>query len=112
MSTQALASLSLHGSGLRAELSADRDGDCWLEITLAESTPGNWRLEVVWQPVDDRGLARGFGCQLFQAPLEFAATFDDQPRAYVLLPSNISFDLARKCYYRIERRGAPGLSPA
>jgi hypothetical protein len=102
MATQSLTSLSLHGPGGQAKLSTDRDGDCWLEITQDEPRPGSWRLEVVWQPVDDRGLASGFGSQLFQTPLEFFSTLDDQRRAFVLLPSNISFDLARKCYYRLE----------
>lgn len=98
---------TLHGPGLRSELSCDRDGQCLLEITQVEPAPGPWRLEVVWQPVDDRGLARGFACHLYQTPLAFATLLDERPRAYVWLPANISFELARKCYYCIVPQAPP-----
>lgn len=97
-------SMTLHNLTFRAELSADRAGECLLEITHVAPAASAWQLEVIWQPVDDRGLARGSSCRLFETPLEFSA-LDDQPScAYVRLPVNISFELARKCYFRITRR--------
>lgn len=101
MSVPEVTSIKLHGAGVRVELSADRDGECLLEITQVEPVAGRWRLEVIWQPVDDRGLARGFTSPLFQTPLTFSKLFGDQPQTYVRLPANISFELARKCYYRV-----------
>jgi hypothetical protein len=109
---QEVPALRLHGPGVRAELSADRDGECFLEITQVEPAAGSWRLEVIWQPVDERGLARGFTSPLYETPLEFTTHLDAQSRAYVQLPANISFELARKCYYRVERRAAPRSAPA
>lgn len=107
MTVQTFPSQILHSSGVRAELSVDRDGECLLEITQVEPAAGHWQLVVLWHPVDERGLARGFGSQLFQTPLAFATRGHKHPRAYVRLPPNISFDLARKCHFRVETCPSP-----
>ncbi len=65
-------SQSLHGPNLRVLLTTDRDGECLLEITQLAPAPGPWRLEVVWQPVDARGLTLGFANPLYQTPLTFS----------------------------------------
>lgn len=106
MPTPSPTSFSLHGPGLRTSLTSDRDGDCLLEITQVEPASGEWRLEVIWQPVDDRGLARGFTNLLYQTAIRFSTLFGAQPRAFVRLPANISFELARTCYYRVAPRPA------
>ena len=103
MSNTEPPSLSLHGPGLRLLLTTDRDGDCLVEITQLEPAPGPWRLELDWQPVDRRGLSLGFTNRLYQTPLTFSRQFSEAPQAFVRLPENISFQLARQCYFRIVR---------
>jgi hypothetical protein len=92
---------SLHGPDVRVVLTTDRDGDCLLEITQREPAPGPWRLEVVWQPVDARGLALGFTNPLYHTPLTFSHVANFAPQAFVRLPQNISYELARQCYFRV-----------
>ncbi len=93
----------LHGPNLRVLLTTDRDGECLLEITQFEPAPGPWRLEVVWQPVDARGLALGFTNPLYHTPLTFSRLATATPQALIRLPANISYEFARQCFFRVVR---------
>ena len=91
-----------HADGIEAQLTGHADGRCLLRLrqtSKAGSAPR--RLQVILQPVDERGLGRGFPAILAEEPLRFSTALGGDPQAFVWLPAGISFDLARGCYYRV-----------
>jgi hypothetical protein len=102
MSSETPPPILFYADSIKAELTGHADGRCLLRLRqtgLTDSAPR--RLQVVLQPVDGRGLARGFPVVLAEERLHFSTALGGDPKAFVWLPSSITFDLARGCYYRI-----------
>jgi hypothetical protein len=92
--------VSFYGPGLRLELLGHPSGRCLLQAWVTESPPAKWVLEVLFQPVEPSGLARGFPTLLHSTPVQFSTAISDLPTAFIWLPNGFLFDLARRCYYR------------
>jgi hypothetical protein len=102
--------LLFHAEGIEAELTGHADDRCLLRLRLTSpGDPAPNCLQVVLQPADQRGLARGFPVVIAEAPLRFSTVLGGDASAFVWLPTGVSFDLAQGCYYRILRAASPSL---
>ena len=93
--------IAFHGRGLSAELIRGRDGRCLFTVRRTAPAPDGAALAVILQPLDSRGLARGFSSTLFHREFSFATGPGGDARAYLWLPRNISWELATRCYYQV-----------
>src|SRR5437868_3599506 len=101
MSEQPTVPVPFHGPGIEALLVAGRDGQCLMRLVQTQSGPADGILEVLKQPVDESGFPQGFNALLWEGTVEFCGSGAGTREAYVWLPSGLSFDVARNCYYRI-----------
>lgn len=95
------APIFFHGPGLLGELHAARDDHCLLKFTQTAPIAAAFRLEVLLPSLDERGIAGAFWTTLFQHDFAFSTSLGGAPTAFVWLPANIPFALARRCYYRV-----------
>ena len=95
-----------YGPGVRALLTS-LQRRCLIQVAVdrcGDAFADELRCQVLLQPRDRRGLPTGSLLQLADEPMRLRrGPRKDEWIGHAWLPSGIEPDLARECYYRLER---------
>lgn len=105
--------MSFYGPGIRVVVSVV-GGRCLLEVGINQAiypTEDAVRLDVLFQPRDDRELPRGSPAVVYRSILTLTGRpGQHQAHTFTWLPRSITWDLAGRCHYRVTPFRMDGLT--